>query len=138
MVKIGSITAEIFLIWAHVVMTSVAWTNVTMQVSVCDKWSEEPIFKVLSKSGQTVEIFLIRTNVPRTNEYERHRPAPSSGLAPPMLIFQTSPSCNIFLKISKSMQPTHKGLVFARFFVKMTMIWEKSMPALKQRAGTKN
>ena len=34
-------------------------------------------------------------------EYERQGPAPRSGLAPPVLIFQTSPSCNIFIKISK-------------------------------------
>ena len=34
-------------------------------------------------------------------EYERQGPAPRSGLAPPMLIFQTSPLCNIFIKISK-------------------------------------
>ena len=34
-------------------------------------------------------------------EYERQGPAPRRGLAPPVLIFQTSPSCNIFTKIPK-------------------------------------
>ena len=35
------------------------------------------------------------------SEYERQGPAPRSGLAPPVLIFQTSPSCNIFIQISR-------------------------------------
>ena len=34
-------------------------------------------------------------------EYERQGPAPRSGLAPPVLIFQTSPSCNFFIQISR-------------------------------------
>ena len=29
LVKIGSVTAEIFLIWTNVARTNVAWTNVT-------------------------------------------------------------------------------------------------------------
>ena len=35
------------------------------------------------------------------NEYECQEPAPRRGLAPPVLIFQTSPACNIFTKIPK-------------------------------------
>ena len=54
-------------------------------------------------------------------DYERQVPAPRSGLAPPVLIFQTSPSCNIFTKIpefSKNWcQPSHKGLIFGRLLV---------------------
>ena len=50
------------------------------------------------------------------NEYERQEPAPRRGLAPPVLIFQTSPPCNIFTKITKILrnrcQPSHKGLIF--------------------------
>ena len=47
MVKIGSVTAEIFLIWTYVARTNVAWTNVTVTVgglnqvglvSVCAKF----------------------------------------------------------------------------------------------------
>ena len=32
MVKIGSVRAEIFLIWTNVAKTDVAWTNVTVTV----------------------------------------------------------------------------------------------------------
>ena len=32
MVKIGSVTAEIFLIWTNVARTNVAWTNVNVTV----------------------------------------------------------------------------------------------------------
>ena len=41
LVKIGSLTAEIFLIW----------TNVTMTVGICYGRYQEPTFKVWSKSG---------------------------------------------------------------------------------------
>ena len=51
-VKIGSVTAEIFLIWTNVTRTKVAWTNVTMTVEICSRWSQEPAFKVWSKSSQ--------------------------------------------------------------------------------------
>ena len=75
-------------------------------------------------------------------EYKRQEPATRRGLAPPVLIFQTSPSCNIFTKIPNFFrnrcQPSHKGLIFGRFFANFTPILEKSMPALAQRAGTKN
>ena len=47
MAKIGSVTAEIFLIW-----TNVAWTNVTVTVDICERWFQEPTFKVWSKFGQ--------------------------------------------------------------------------------------
>ena len=33
MVKIGSLIAELFLIWAKVAKTNVAWTNVTVTVA---------------------------------------------------------------------------------------------------------
>ena len=59
MVKIRSVTAEIFLIWTNVARTNVAWTNVTMTVGICSRCSKEPTFKVSSKSGHiTVEILL--------------------------------------------------------------------------------
>ena len=75
-------------------------------------------------------------------EYKRQEPATRRGLAPSVLIFQTSPSCNIFTKIPNFLrnrcQPSHKGLIFGRFSANFTRILEKSMPALAQRAGTKN
>ena len=33
-VKIGSVTAEIFMIWANFARTNVSWTNVTMTVEI--------------------------------------------------------------------------------------------------------
>ena len=45
--------------------------------------------------------FFLTTSVINLYEYERQGPAPRRGLAPPVLIFQTSPSCNIFTKIPK-------------------------------------
>ena len=35
LVKIGSVTAEIFQIWANVARTNVAWINVTVTVGMC-------------------------------------------------------------------------------------------------------
>ena len=35
LVKILTVTAEIFLIWTNVAKTNVAWTNVTMIVGIC-------------------------------------------------------------------------------------------------------
>ena len=52
MVKIGSVTAEIFRTWTNVVMTNVALTNVPVTVKICTRWSKGPNFKVLSKLGQ--------------------------------------------------------------------------------------
>ena len=52
LVKIRSVTGEIFLIWTNVTRTNVAWTNVTMAVGNYHRWSQEPTFKVWSKSGQ--------------------------------------------------------------------------------------
>ena len=56
------LTAELFLIWTNVAWTNVAWTNVawtnvawtnvTLTVGICSKCSQEPTFKVSSKSGQ--------------------------------------------------------------------------------------
>ena len=34
-VKIWSVTAEIFMIWANFARTNVSWTNVTMTVDIC-------------------------------------------------------------------------------------------------------
>ena len=34
-VKIGTVTAEIFLLWANVARTNVAWTIVTVKVGIC-------------------------------------------------------------------------------------------------------
>ena len=61
MVKIRSITAEIFLIWTNVARTNVVWTNVartnvfwtnvTMTVGICSRWSQEPTFKIWSIPG---------------------------------------------------------------------------------------
>ena len=66
--KIGSVTAEIFLMWTNVARTNVARTNVTVTVGICPRGSQEPTFKVWSKFGPvTAEILLIWTNVARTN-----------------------------------------------------------------------
>ena len=35
LVKIGSVIAELFLIWTKVAKTNVAWTNVTVTVRMC-------------------------------------------------------------------------------------------------------
>ena len=54
-------------------------------------------------------------------EYKRQEPVPRRGLAPPVLIFQTSPPCNIFTKNTKCLrnrcQPSHKGLILGRLLV---------------------
>ena len=47
LVKFGSVTAEIFLIW-----TNVSWTNANLMFGICSRCSKEAIFKVLSKLGQ--------------------------------------------------------------------------------------
>ena len=49
---------EIFLIWTNVARTDVAWKNVTVTVGICSRCSQEPTFKVWSKSGpfQKMEI----------------------------------------------------------------------------------
>ena len=52
LVKIGSETAEIFLIWTNVALTNVARTNIIVIVGICLRWPQEPTFKVWSKSGQ--------------------------------------------------------------------------------------
>ena len=36
-VKIGSVTAEIFLIWTNVARTNVAWSNVTAIIEICSR-----------------------------------------------------------------------------------------------------
>ena len=35
LVKIGSVTAEIFLIWTNVARTNIAWTDVIVTVGIC-------------------------------------------------------------------------------------------------------
>ena len=35
LIKVGSVTAKIFLIWTYVTRTNVAWTNVTVTVGIC-------------------------------------------------------------------------------------------------------
>ena len=50
--QIGSVTAEIFLICTNGAITNVSWTNVTMTAEVCQRWSQEPTFKVPLQSGQ--------------------------------------------------------------------------------------
>ena len=50
--KIGSVIAEIFLIWTNVVRTNAAWTNVTVTVGICSRWSQELTFEALSKFDQ--------------------------------------------------------------------------------------
>ena len=45
LVKIESVTAEIFLIWTNVVRTNVDGTNVTVTVGIC-RCFLDPIFKV--------------------------------------------------------------------------------------------
>ena len=59
MVKIESVTAEIFLIWTNVTMINVDWANVIITASICK--SLDNIVSI------TAEIFLIWTNSPRTN-----------------------------------------------------------------------
>ena len=44
LVKIGSETAKIFLIWANVARTNVALTNVAMTVGICSRCSQETTF----------------------------------------------------------------------------------------------
>ena len=50
--KIGSVAAEIFLIWTKVARANVAGTNVTVTVGICSRFFKEPNSKVSSKSGQ--------------------------------------------------------------------------------------
>ena len=52
LVNIGSVTAEIFLIWTNVPRKKVAWTNVNLIVRICSRCFEEARFKVSSKFGQ--------------------------------------------------------------------------------------
>ena len=52
LVNIRSVIDEILLIWTNVARTSFALTNVIMTVGICSRWSQEPAFKVWSKSGQ--------------------------------------------------------------------------------------
>ena len=52
LVKIGSVTAEIFLIWTNVTVTNVTWTNVAVTTEIFYRGSQEPTFKVWLKSSQ--------------------------------------------------------------------------------------
>ena len=51
----------------NVAKANVAWTNVTVTVGNCSRYSQGPTFKVLSKSDQLELKFLIWTNVARKN-----------------------------------------------------------------------
>ena len=46
LVKIESVTAEIFLIWTNVTRINVAWTNVIVTVDICSRGSQEPTFEI--------------------------------------------------------------------------------------------
>ena len=52
MVKIGSVTAEIFVIWTNVVRTNVAWTNGSMSVGISSRCVQELTFKIGSVTGE--------------------------------------------------------------------------------------
>ena len=54
MVKIGSVTAEIFLIWTNVARTNVAWTNVTVTVVICSIWSKQCFGTIGSVTAEIV------------------------------------------------------------------------------------
>ena len=54
MVKIGSITAEIFLIWTNVARTNVTWTNVTITDGIYVKKGPR---NLLLKFGQNRVIY---------------------------------------------------------------------------------
>ena len=66
MVKIRSVTAEIFLIWSNVARTNVAWTYVPLWHRL--KMVQESSILSLVKIGSVAaEIFLIWTKVAGTN-----------------------------------------------------------------------
>ena len=46
------LTFETFLIWTIGARTNVAWTNVPLKVGICSRCSQEPSFKISSKSDQ--------------------------------------------------------------------------------------
>ena len=52
LVKITLVTAEMFLIWANVAKTNVAWTYVTVTLRICSRPSQKATFKVSSKLGK--------------------------------------------------------------------------------------
>ena len=46
LVKIGSVIAELLLIWTKVAKTNFAWTNVTLTVGIRSRCSQEPTCNV--------------------------------------------------------------------------------------------
>ena len=46
LVKIGSLTVEIFPVLTNIARANVTCTNVHVTVYICSRWSQEPIFKV--------------------------------------------------------------------------------------------
>ena len=46
------LTAEIFLIWTIAIRTNFAWTNAPMTVGFCSICSQEPTFQISSKLDQ--------------------------------------------------------------------------------------
>ena len=68
LVKIGSLAAEIFLIWTNVARTNVTWTKVTVRLGKKLKIVPVTYLLCLVKFGSVkAEIFIIWTNVARTN-----------------------------------------------------------------------
>ena len=86
-----------------------------------NSWNRQFWSATLSKTMLT-PAFRARKRGLNTNA-ERHEPAPHRGLAPTMLIFQTSPSCNIFSKIPKFFKigasPRTKGWFLAVYRSKL-------------------
>ena len=72
---VKTITAEIFMIWTNVAGKNVDRTNITIMVGIwtkvnlivrsCSRWFQEP--SLVNIGLVTAEIFIIWTNVPRTN-----------------------------------------------------------------------
>ena len=45
LVKIGLVSAKIYLVWTNVARTNIAWpTNVTVKVGMGPRWSQEATF----------------------------------------------------------------------------------------------
>ena len=66
LVKIRSVTAEIFLIWSNVARTNVAWTYVPIWHRI-KMFPETSILSLVKIGSVAAEIFLIWPKVARTN-----------------------------------------------------------------------
>ena len=49
--------SQIFLIWTNVARIDVAWTNVPVTVSICERWSQESTLKVWSKVSNSYSLY---------------------------------------------------------------------------------